>query len=371
MNEKVFDLLDYDNCIANLTNSVYKYFGVEPVGASLPLLDAYLQKKYRNVVVLLLDGMGINILEANAEANGFFRSHLAGTFASTFPPTTVAATTSVLSGLMPSTHAWLGWDCYYPQIGKNVVVYRNTIQDTDIPAAEENVAWTYTPYENICKRFARAGKTAHIVSPFYDPFPEDFPAVLARVELLCREPGEKYIYAYWSEPDHTMHMTGCYSEDSRQILRSLEAAVEELCARLEDTLVVVTADHGHRNGRGAALTDYPSLMECLERLPAIEPRALNFFLKKGKEEQFVREFTKLFGDKFLLLSKEEVLKRKLFGTGPEHPCFRAMLGDYLAIATGDLSIFNTPEIAKRFIGIHAGLTEEEMRIPLVVWEGRR
>ena len=85
----------------------------------------------------------------------------------------------------------------------------------------------------------------------------------------------------------------------------------------------------------------------------------------------VSEFTKLFGDKFLLLSKEEVLKRKLFGTGPEHPCFRAMLGDYLAIATGDLSIFNTPEIAKRFIGIHAGLTEEEMRIPLVVWEGRR
>ena len=45
-----------------------------------------------------------------------------------------------------------------------------------------------------------------------------------------------------------------------------------------------------------------------------------------------------------------------------------MLGDYLAIAAGDLSIYNSKEEAEFYIGVHAGLTEEEMIIPLIVIE---
>ena len=57
---------------------------------------------------------------------------------------------------------------------------------------------------------------------------------------------------------------------------------------------------------------------------------------------------------------------QLFGTGKEHACFQGMLGDYLAIAVSDLCIYNTREEAEHFIGIHAGLTKEEMTIPLIV-----
>ena len=45
-----------------------------------------------------------------------------------------------------------------------------------------------------------------------------------------------------------------------------------------------------------------------------------------------------------------------------------MLGDYLAVATGALCIYNTREEADFFIGAHAGLTEEEMTIPLILVE---
>ena len=69
-----------------------------------------------------------------------------------------------------------------------------------------------------------------------------------------------------------------------------------------------------------------------------------------------------------ILSKDEVKKQKLFGPGVEHPQFDGMLGDYLAVATGDLSIFNTQEEKEKFIGVHAGLTKEEMEIPLIVVE---
>lgn len=123
-----------------------------------------------------------------------------------------------------------------------------------------------------------------------------------------------------------MHEKGCFGADAKTILRKLEKQVKELCRKLGEpenfkeaekskTLVIVTADHGHIDTKGVSLTDYPKLCECLLRLPSIEPRALNFFIKPGMKEQFKDEFNRKFSDKFMLLTKEEVLEKKLFGEG--------------------------------------------------------
>ena len=53
---------DYENCIANLPNSILKKWGIQTVGKTLSLADKYLEKDYTNVVVFLLDGMGKLIL---------------------------------------------------------------------------------------------------------------------------------------------------------------------------------------------------------------------------------------------------------------------------------------------------------------------
>lgn len=54
---------DYENCIANLPNSILKKLGIPTVGGTLALADKYLQKDYKNIVVLILDGMGKFVLE--------------------------------------------------------------------------------------------------------------------------------------------------------------------------------------------------------------------------------------------------------------------------------------------------------------------
>ena len=93
---------DYKNCIAGIPNSILKSMGLEPGRGTLPLLDRHLEgKDYENIVVILLDGMGKNIMDANLSGRGFFQTHLAGTLSSTFPPPTVAATTSIQSGMEP------------------------------------------------------------------------------------------------------------------------------------------------------------------------------------------------------------------------------------------------------------------------------
>ena len=91
-------------------------------------------------------------------------------------------------------------------------------------------------------------------------------------------------------------------------------------------------------------------------------------VKEEKKDQFEQEFEKAFGGQFLLMTKDQVLESQIFGDGTEHPNFRGMIGDYLAIGTGDVTIFSDREEAESMKGVHAGLLETEMQIPLIVEE---
>lgn len=361
---------DYNNSTANLANSILKEFGImAEKKPTLKLCDELLKKRYKNIVVLLLDGMGKNIMDRNLEQDGFLKKHLVGTYSSVFPPTTVAATTSIDSAKNPIEHSWLGWDCYFKEIDKNVTVFLNTESGTEKQAAEYHVAGHYLPYQRIVDKINESGDgEAYYASPFMKPYPSDFSAICVRIKKLCAQAGKKYIYAYWNEPDSTIHKKGCYSIFTKSVLKELEEKIEALCTSLEDTLVLITADHGLIDSYGVTFTDYPEIMECLVHMPSIEPRALNLFVKSGMEQRFEQLFKEAFGEKFLLITKAQVREQGLFGTGEEHPRFEEMLGDYLAIAVSDLSIYNSREEMERFIGVHAGLTEDEIVVPLVAVE---
>ena len=123
---------DYNRCLVNLSNSILKRFGAETSADTLKSADEYLAKGHRNVVVLLLDAMGTSILEKHLAEDGFFRSNLRDTFSSVYPPTTVAATTSILSGLYPNEHGWLGWDIYFPQLDKNSLISSATVLPSNL-----------------------------------------------------------------------------------------------------------------------------------------------------------------------------------------------------------------------------------------------
>ena len=384
---------DYDKCLVNLSNSILKKFECETNAGTLPLADKYLGKEYMNVVLLLLDAMGTSIIERHLKEDGFFRSHLAGSFDSVYPPTTVAATTSVLSGAYPDEHGWLGWDIYFPKIDKNVTVFTNSEQvlekenaspagvnsdgtanwtedspEESKPAADFNAGFTYLPYKNIVDKINEAGGSAYAAMPFLPPFPRDMEAIMKHVSELCSEPGKKFIYAYWNEPDSTMHRTGTKSDETHEMLTSLEQTVEKTVSDLSDTLFLITADHGHMDSDNHCILDYPDIMDCLIRRPSFEPRTLNLFVKNEYMESFPGIFKKHFGDSFLLLTREEVLEEKLFGIGRSREGLPEMIGDYVALSISNVSVFNTHIEAQKMPGGHAGLTREEIAVPLIVIE---
>ena len=93
-------LPNYEHSILNTVTSILKYYNVETKHKSLKNLDERLSKKYRNVVLIILDGMGDNILKDISE-NGFFRKNKLDCVTSVFPSTTSAAITTYYSGKPP------------------------------------------------------------------------------------------------------------------------------------------------------------------------------------------------------------------------------------------------------------------------------
>lgn len=359
---------DYNKSILNLINSIEKDFGVKNDHPTLTEADAILSKNYRNVVMMVFDAMGSRNLETLLPADSFLRSHMIQEITSVFPPTTTAATTTLESGLAPCEHSWLGWSLYFPEIEDNVNIFINTNYE-DEAVADYNVVNRYLPYKNVVEKINEQSQArAESVSYFGSYHTEGYEEILEAVETLCKEEGRHYLYTYWNEPDSSMHEKGITSEEAADWVQRINTDLEALSNKLQDTVLFIIADHGHINTNNKYIGDYPDIMDTLRWMPSIEPRALAFYVKEGREVEFETSFLRNFGGDFVLLPKAEVIRQRLFGRGNTHPRFEELLGDYLAVAIGELSLFYTKASAECFIGAHAGLTDFEMMVPLIVIE---
>ena len=361
---------EYDRSILSVTSSVLNHFGVKDCPhKSLPEFDKQLNKNCKNVIVMLFDGLGVSAINEHLSENDFLRKHFVCPISSVYPSTTVAATTTIESGCSPVETAWLGWDLYFDEIGENVAVFRNTLQKNGEPAADYNIAAKYIPYKSIFRRIEEVNgrDTAYYISPFPEYNVKSVEEICKIVLSLSKSENQKYIYSYWYQPDKAMHDFGVSSPEVHEQILMINKEVESLCKRLKNSVVIITADHGHIDGTNEYLEDYPQLEEMLKVPPSIEPRALSLFVKDGKRDEFKAEFNRLFGDSFRLMTKEEVFNSNLLGLGKPHKKASDFVGDFLAVAMGEKSIYIKRE-EREFIGVHAGLTAEEMTVPFIAFE---
>lgn len=364
---------DYDNSLLSLISSILAYYGINVTHRTLSDVDLLLEKNYKNVVVMLFDGMGTAILDKHLEKDSFFRKNQRKTISSVFPPTTTAATITMESGLSPIEHAWLGWSLYFSEFDTNISIFPNTISGSDGESvADYHVARRYIPYKTVYEKIEEAtdGEVkAYCVSPFSEYQIKSSQEICDTVVSLCNQDGKKYIYTYWHQPDYDMHDLGTSHENITEHLKLFNYQVEKMCSSLNDTLVIVTADHGLIDTEWLFLSDFPELTACFERMPSIETRAMTFFIKDGMNEKFESEFEKCFGEYYILMSKDEVLNSNLFGFGYPHSRSLGFIGDYLAVANGNIGIeYNHDPKDELFKAAHAGFTCDEMNIPIIILE---
>ena len=370
---------DYNNSIVNLSCSVLKYFNVPNIRHfTLPEADRLLeQRKPRNVVLLLFDAMGISILNRHLPENSFTRQHIVKTISSTFPPTTVAATTAVNSGLTPIETGWLGWISYFKEIDDNIITFFNTLQtDGEKQAAPNHLTYTYVPYKTLSMQIREMNPDVKCmaVSPFRT-HPID-PTIITKsvrenmdnILKFTQEPGRHMLYGYWPDPDHMMHELGVDDPRITPILQEIDTNLQYLYDNINktDTAVFVIADHSQINAKWFCLCDYPDIQALLKHPHSIESRCASFMVIDGRKKEFKQLFDKYFGKHFILMEHDEFLNSGLLGTGTPHPRTDGFVGDYVAISTDEYCIGETHEDAE-MIGIHAGLTREEMEVPLIAF----
>lgn len=360
---------NYNECLTNLACSIRKYFELDYKHNTIDYIDKILnENKPKNVVTILCDGMGSNIMDRILSKDSFLLKYRIKSITTVFPATTVAATTSMMTGLNPVETAMLGWDMYYKDIDKTITTFMNSEKgDEEYTPLQEAIEYknkhmiTKSIMEEINEKEKDSG---YILFPFGKNPYVDIEDLYNKIETLCNEEGKKYIYAYDTEPDHTMHELGTDAHEINDIVENINFKVEELSRKLKDTVIFVVADHGHKNIENIMLKDYPDIVDCLEKNTSIEPRAINFFIRENKKQKFEVLFNEYFSNDFDLYTKEDVINSNLFGKGKENEIFRDILGDYLAIAkTNKTLLYGGSEILK---SQHAGYTDDEIYVPLIV-----
>ncbi|MDR0862316.1 MAG: alkaline phosphatase family protein [Oscillospiraceae bacterium] len=356
---------DYAGGTLAIPNSLLAHYGATPHHATLPILDNALRAGYRNVVQIVLDGMGSALLTTHSPS-GFFARHNAADVSAVLPSTTVAALTSFESGLSPIEHGWLGWACYFKEMEKVVDMFSGNESGTQTRVADVR---RLIPYDRIFERIRVASPdvTVSIASPFSAPAANTVTDICARVTELCAESGRHFIYAYNPQPDTVTHDNGCKHELVGSTIREYERQIERLCAELRGTLVIVTADHGLTDVRTEYLQDYPEVSECLAAPMSVEQRCVSLFVKNEYLTTFALRWNARFGDSFKLLSRREALELELFGAGVPHPRALEFIGDYIAVATGNVLVKHRRRSdGREFAASHAGARTEEMTVPVIL-----
>lgn len=377
----------YNNSIVNLMASILTHFGAKSDYQTIPKVDKALNNNYKHVLLVVFDGFGEAIIKKHLEADTILHKNMVGNMQSVYPSTTTAAMTSYYSGISPAEHGWLGWSLQFRDYGGMIDIFPNTDSTTGQPKVTKKIAYREMPFESVFDQInaVQNGQVElHSIKPEDIYFPStsnrhhparDLGHMIKIMKKILAEDKPSYTLLYYPEPDSTMHQFGPNAQESMDKANALNQWVENLCANLDETLVIVSADHGQIEvEKELNLETYESIKDMLVIPPSIEGRCASFFVKHKYYDQFRPAFEKAFGDDFILLSHEQVIEKQLFGKGTYHKRFDDFVGDFVACATGN-SLLKFKTIGGKeghdFKGHHAGLQADEMTIPLILIDTRK
>lgn len=362
--------IKYDRNIVNLPQSILKYFKQTSNQASLAEVDQQLTKGYNHIALVVLDGLGLNLLKLHEQQTRFLKSKLKTTLSSVFPPTTAAATTAIMTGLTPYESGYFGWFQYFEDEDIHYTIFTREDYYDQKKAIPKDFFDKYLKRETIFERIgkARLAKTKlfypkKVDKEGYDTFDEG----LKRMVDFQNNHHKTLSYLYSIEPDLSQHAYGITAKEVSDALKSLDDSLKAIETALpNDTLLLITADHGLVDVEAINLFDYHDITSTFEHLPAGEPRATQFFIKEGMQEYFIGFFNEHFSDYFNLYTKEEFLCKKLLGEGEKSPLIDTCLGDFIAIAK-DRFMFQLSD-EKSHLAHHAGMSRGELDVPLFMLE---
>lgn len=360
--------VNYEESILNYIASIRNYYKLDSSYHGDKRFSKFLKEhKFEQIILVLIDAMGSRLLEKHLDKDAFLNRYKLREVSTVFPTTTTAATTSILNGKSPNENCWLGWIQYDDELKDYIIPFLNTGFYSHQKFEDNHMRKKY-PIKDIVTELNEKGIKARKIFPSFDPVDgvnslEEFSETIVKESLSKKN---KFVYAYWDEYDSLMHKVGPSSKEAKSLLKRIDRKLEETALKLgSKTLMVIIADHGQVDVENEYIMK-TKLVEYFEKKPDIEPRALNFYIKKDKLEQFRKDFLELYEDECILLTHDEVIKTKLFGSSENHKDFESKIGDFIAISKGHKH-FVLDDSAFKFKGSHAGANIDELMVPFIIY----
>lgn len=373
------------NNIVNLLSSILQSGGSKSLYPALSTLPPAEIKKYNNIVLLVIDGLGYDQVRSLPH-NSFLKQHLAGKMSSVFPPTTTSAITTFLTGVAPQNHGLVAWYMKMKEFNDKVVIILPYVEkETRKVLSPKDLALPPSIFEKISRRskvvfpqiFLKShyntllGRNAEKYTYRAVKLNEFVNATARAVVSSYSQP--QYIYSYWPKYDDFCHYYGKESSKARKHLSEIDTALRKLATKIKstNTLLLVTADHGHASiprKNTIIFEKYPEFQSYLTASKCGEARAVMLYVHPEKQKEFERFVREHWQNCCTLHQASELIKKNYFGLFNPHPALEERIGDYILLAKEGYA-FREHKISKKHpfqIGNHGGLSQEELEVPLVV-----
>jgi hypothetical protein len=366
--------------LVNLVASVVAARGGKPLHEPLRNFEFPLSAK--NLVLLIIDGLGDNYLARHGEGSELGRRRRAA-LTSVFPPTTASAITTSYTGRTPLEHGLTGWFSYFGEAGCVSATLPFRSRGDMVPLAARGVS----PDQifTVPSLFGRLPVKSTVVT-YRDIVDSQYNSVHCRgaervayanaeelvtqLERVVKASDErKFVYAYWPHYDAISHRFGCHSRQAGREFETIDAAFGALLRRLAgtDTVVVATSDHGFIDVAPEESLELPASLASLLRFPLCGERRVAYchvqtpgdFLQKAKD---------WLGNKADVMPSRRLVDEGWFGPGEAHPRFDERIGDVAFVMRNHYTVKDWLPGEPRWlhIGNHGGTHEDEMMIPLIV-----
>lgn len=376
--------------LVNLMRSLGAAFGAAGDESCPPLagLDIRTLSAARHILLVVIDGLGENIL-CRFPDSALARAERR-VISSVFPTTTASAITSLLTARAPRRHGVTGWYQWLREAGvvSTILPFVTRAGGVDLRQLGLSVSRVIDspPFLAGVNRTCRAWLPEAIVNSTYSV---TLTAPAARtgyasldmlgeglVQQLRLNPEPSLSWVYWPELDGLMHHTGPDSQAVAELFAALDTWWQTLTQSLAgtDTLVLLTADHGHiatTPDRHVRLEQHPELRECLTLPLCGEPRAASCYVRPHARQRFERYVSTELAEYCDLKPVADLIEEGWLGPGESHPELDSRLGDYMLLMHENYVIKDTlvGEQPFSFAGVHSGTSREEMEVPLIMHAG--
>lgn len=393
---------DYQgNTIANLPGAIARLFGASvpnlpPLRSDLlqPILEG---REITRVVLILVDGMGQNLLDLCAESIPWLEEQAAisASITSIFPSTTVNALSSLWTGAGPGQHGLVGLELFFPNLGvmgQMLSLSPSFIWSPDALVRAGIDPYTFLPVPGLAEVLAVAQvetialKHYSLVNSTLSKMHgrgvhENIGIVTAadmmwQVQTLLEQRLNKklFISAYWPAVDTLSHRYGYDHPAVASELHAFLALVRDyLLAGLsaqarKGTLVLLTADHGQIKTppeKRIFIEDHPSLHRHLLMRPAGEPHASYLYVRNGQTQAAIDYLRENLNHAAVAFDAAAALQAGLFGPPPYATELERRIGDVIVTMRDGYSLLSRDgdQVIIDFVGRHGGLTAGEMEVP--------